>query len=149
MRAGTPESNIDTRIDDVDLSEFKSATMKQAPLQGTMLGRFKFHRKGSSIHKFAANSEGAMSVVIPHGQISDVIAELTGINVLKVLGLLLAKGHAKLRFAAASSISKTSRGRSVPQQSSWILPTCSSRGAAKSISTAKTSIYPCREIPRK
>jgi len=92
-RTDTPESNIDMRIDDVDLSEFKSATMKQAPLQGTMLGRFKFHGKGSSIHKFAANSNGAMSVVIPHGQISDVIAELTGINVLKVLGLLLSKGQ--------------------------------------------------------
>jgi uncharacterized protein involved in outer membrane biogenesis len=95
VRTDTPESNIDMRIDDLDLSEFKSATMKQAPLQGTMLGRFKFHGKGSSIHKFAANSEGAMSVVIPHGQISDVIAELTGINVLKVLGLLLAKGQSQ------------------------------------------------------
>jgi uncharacterized protein involved in outer membrane biogenesis len=92
-RTDTPESNIDMRIDDVDLSEFKSATMKQAPLQGTMLGRFKFHGKGTSVHKFAANSEGAISVVIPHGQISDVIAEVTGINVLKVLGLLLAKGQ--------------------------------------------------------
>jgi uncharacterized protein involved in outer membrane biogenesis len=92
-RTDIPESNIDMRIDDVDLSEFKSATMKQAPLQGTMLGRFKFHGSGSSVHKFAANSDGAMSVIIPHGQISDVIAELTGINVLKVLGLLLSKGQ--------------------------------------------------------
>jgi len=92
-RTDIPESNIDMRIDDVDLSEFKSATMKQAPLQGTMLGHFKFHGSGSSIHKFAANSDGTMSVVIPHGQISDVIAELTGINVLKVLGLLLSKGQ--------------------------------------------------------
>jgi AsmA family protein len=92
-RSDLPESNIDMRIDDVDLSEFKSATMKQAPLQGTMLGRFKFHGSGSSVHKFAANSDGAMSVIIPHGQISDVIAELTGINVLKVLGLLISKGQ--------------------------------------------------------
>jgi len=92
-RTEIPESNVDMRIDDVDLSEFKPATVKQAPIQGTMLGRFKFHGSGSSIHKFAANSDGAMSVVIPHGQISDVITELTGINVLKVLGLLLAKGQ--------------------------------------------------------
>jgi uncharacterized protein involved in outer membrane biogenesis len=94
-RSDIPESNIDMRIEDVNLSEFKSATMKQAPLQGTMLGRFKFHGSGSSVHKFAANSDGAMSVVIPHGQISDVIAELTGINVLKALRLLLSKDQAQ------------------------------------------------------
>jgi hypothetical protein len=94
-RTDIPESNIDMRVQDVDLSEFKSATMKQAPLQGTMLGRFKFHGRGSSVHKFAANSDGAMSVVIPHGQISDVVAELTGINVLKALRLLLSKDPAQ------------------------------------------------------
>ena len=36
-----------------------------------------------------------MSVVIPHGQISDAIAELTGINVLQGLGLLVTKGQQK------------------------------------------------------
>jgi AsmA family protein len=90
-RQDVPVSDIDMRIDDVDLSEFKSATMKQAPLQGTLQGRFQFHGAGSSIHKLASTSDGAVSVVIPHGQISDVIAELTGINVLKGLGLLLSK----------------------------------------------------------
>jgi AsmA family protein len=92
-RRDIPVSEIDMRIDDVDLSQFKSATMKQAPLQGNLLGRFQFHGSGSSIHKFASTSDGAMSMVIPHGQISAVIAELTGINVLKSLGLLLSKGQ--------------------------------------------------------
>jgi hypothetical protein len=32
-----------------------------------MPGRFEFHGSGRSIHKFAANSDGAMSVVMPHG----------------------------------------------------------------------------------
>jgi AsmA family protein len=109
-RTDIPESNIDMRIDDVDLREFKSATMKQAPLQGTMLGRFKFHGSGSSIHKFAANSDGAMSVVIPHGQISDVIAELTGINVLKVLGLLLSKGQGQTEIRCGIVDFKDRRG---------------------------------------
>jgi uncharacterized protein involved in outer membrane biogenesis len=58
-----------------------------------MEGRFKFRGAGSSVHKFASNADGSMSMVIPHGQISDVITELTGINVLKALGLLLAKGQ--------------------------------------------------------
>jgi uncharacterized protein involved in outer membrane biogenesis len=98
-RQDIPVSDIDMRIEDVDLSQFKSATMKQAPLEGTLLGRFKFHGTGSSVHKFAASSDGAMSVVIPHGGMSDVIAEFTGINVLRGLGLLLSNGqtHTEIR----------------------------------------------------
>ncbi len=94
-RNAVPVSSIDMRIEGVDLAQFKSATMKQAPLQGSMEGRFQFHGNGSSIHKFASNSDGSLSVVIPHGQISDVLAELTGINVLKGLGLLMAKGQSQ------------------------------------------------------
>jgi AsmA family protein len=91
-RKDIPVSDIDMRINDIDLSQFKSAAMKQAPLQGNLAGRFHFYGTGSSIHKLASTSDGAMSMVIPHGQISDVIAEFTGINVLKGLGLLLSKG---------------------------------------------------------
>lgn len=94
-RDDVPVSDIDMRIDGIDLRQFKSATMKQAPLEGTLSGRFKFHGAGSSVHKFASSSDGAVSVVIPHGQISDVIAELTGINVLRGLGLLLANGQSQ------------------------------------------------------
>jgi AsmA family protein len=94
-RGDVPVSDIDMRIDGIDLRQFKSATMKQAPLEGTLSGRFKFHGAGSSVHKFASSSDGAVSVVIPHGQISDVIAELTGINVLRGLGLLLANGQSQ------------------------------------------------------
>jgi uncharacterized protein involved in outer membrane biogenesis len=94
-RDAVPVSDIDMRIDGIDLGQFKSATMKKAPLEGTMLGRLKFHGSGSSVHKFASSSDGAVSVVIPHGRISDVIAELTGINVVRGLGLLLAKGQAE------------------------------------------------------
>jgi uncharacterized protein involved in outer membrane biogenesis len=90
-RSDVPVTDIDMRLDSVDLAQFKSASMKQSPLSGTLSGRFNFHGAGSSVHKLAANSDGAVSVVIPHGQINDAIAELTGINVLKGLGLLLSK----------------------------------------------------------
>jgi AsmA family protein len=90
-RQDVPNTAIDMHIDDVNLSQFKSATMKQAPLDGTLVGRFEFHGTGASLHKFAASSNGAVSVVIPHGQINEAIAELTGINVVSGLGLLLAK----------------------------------------------------------
>ena len=89
-RSNMPVSDIDMRFDAIDLSQFKSAG-KPAPLQGTLLGRLKVRGRGTSIHKFAADSDGGLSIVIPHGQINDAIAELTGINVVSALGLLVSK----------------------------------------------------------
>ena len=89
-RSNIPVSDIDMRADSVDLSQFKSAA-KPAPLEGTLVGRLKVRGRGTSIHKFAASSEGGLSVVIPHGQISDAMAELTGINVISALGLMISK----------------------------------------------------------
>jgi uncharacterized protein involved in outer membrane biogenesis len=65
--------------------------MTTPPIQGEMQGRLEFHGSGSSIHKLAADADGTVSIVIPHGRIRSVFAELTGINVLKGLGLLLTK----------------------------------------------------------
>lgn len=94
-RHDEPVSDVDMRIDGVNLSEFKPASLKESPLDGSLLGRFKFHGAGSSVHKFAAASDGNVSIVIPNGQINDALAELTGINVVKGLGLLLAKNEQK------------------------------------------------------
>jgi len=110
-RQDIPVSDIDMHIDDVDLSQFKSATMRQAPLEGVMLGRLKLRGTGTSVHKFAAASDGAMSVVIPHGQISDVIAEFTGINVLRGIGLLLSKGETKTEIRCGIMDFKDRQGR--------------------------------------
>jgi uncharacterized protein involved in outer membrane biogenesis len=110
-RKDIPIAEIDMRLENVDLSQFKSASMQQAPLQGTMLGRFQFHGTGSSVRKFASTSDGAMSVVIPHGQISDVIAELTGINVLRGLGLLLSNGHTQAEIRCGIVDLKDQHGR--------------------------------------
>jgi uncharacterized protein involved in outer membrane biogenesis len=98
-RKDVPETAIDMRIEKIDLGQFKSASMTSAPLQGVLQGRFQFHGAGSSLHKFAAASDGTVSVVIPHGQIREAFAQLTGINVLKGLGLLLTKqgGDADIR----------------------------------------------------
>jgi uncharacterized protein involved in outer membrane biogenesis len=94
-RSDVPVSDIDMRIEGIDLGQFKPVSMQQPPIEGAMSGRFKLHGAGSSVHKFAADSDGSVSVVIPHGQIRDVIAELTGINVLRGLGLLLAKDRSQ------------------------------------------------------
>jgi AsmA family protein len=94
-RAAVPVSNIDMRIADVDLAQFKTAKMTQAPLSGTLVGRVKIHGTGSSVHKLAASADGVVSLIVPHGDLNQALAELTGINVTRGLGLLLAKNETK------------------------------------------------------
>jgi AsmA family protein len=89
-RTDVPTSDINMRIDGVELGQFKSKTAK-APLQGVMLGRVSLHGDGDSIRKFAASSTGNLSIVIPHGQINEVMAELMGIDVARGLGLALSQ----------------------------------------------------------
>jgi len=93
--ADVPETSIDMRVDDIDLSQFKTKTMKNAPLSGALIGRLKVHGFGHSIHKLASTADGAVSFIVPQGEINEAIAELTGINVTRGLGLLLSKNETK------------------------------------------------------
>jgi AsmA family protein len=86
-----PQSAIDMRIANVDLGQFKTAKMTEAPLSGALMGRLKIQGSGGSIHKFASTADGAISIIIPSGNINEAMAELTGINVTEGVGLLLAK----------------------------------------------------------
>jgi len=84
-----PETQVDMKLLNIDLAEFKSASAETPPMSGTLLGRIRLQGKGASVHKFAANSAGSMSFVVPQGQVRAAFAELTGINVARGLGLLL------------------------------------------------------------
>jgi AsmA family protein len=88
-RKDVPESTIDMRIDNVDLSQFKSAKEKEAPLKGSLVGRLKVHGSGASVHKLASSAEGSISAAVPTGEMNDAVAEATEIDVMKGLGLLL------------------------------------------------------------
>jgi AsmA family protein len=94
-RHSVPETSIDMRVEHVDLSQFKSDKATQAPLTGELGGRLRMHGSGASIHKLASSADGGLGVAVPHGEVSDVLAELTGINVLKGLGLLFSKDNNK------------------------------------------------------
>jgi uncharacterized protein involved in outer membrane biogenesis len=94
-RKNLPESSIDMRIANVDLSQFKSAAMTSAPLTGSLEGRMRLAGSGDSVHQFASSAEGAISVIVPQGEIAAGIAELTGINVTRGLGLLLGDKNQK------------------------------------------------------
>jgi hypothetical protein len=94
-RSDVPESTIDMRMADVDLSQFKIGKSTDPPLSGQLVGRVKVHGTGSSIHKFASGADGGVSLIVPHGEVNQALVELTGINVTRGLGLLLAKNDSK------------------------------------------------------
>jgi hypothetical protein len=102
--ASVPESDIDMNLENVDLSQFKPASAKDAPLQGTLTGRIKLHGIGESPHKFASSADGSVRMIVPHGQIRAALAELAGIDVANGLGLLLTQNQqeADLRCGVAS-----------------------------------------------
>jgi len=54
-------------------------------------GRTKIEGSGNSVHEFMASADGSMTAVLPNGEMRSAFAELTGINVARGLGLLLAK----------------------------------------------------------
>jgi hypothetical protein len=98
------------RISDVDLSQFKSAAMTTAPLDGTLEGRMRLTGTGDSVHQFASTAVGAISVIIPQGEIEAGIAELTGINVTRGLGLMLGDKEQKTAIRCSVMDFKADQG---------------------------------------
>jgi uncharacterized protein involved in outer membrane biogenesis len=88
-RSPPPQATVDMRLTDVDLEQFKGAGAAQAPLSGILDMHAHLEGHGNSVHDIAADSNGTLAAAIPHGEIRQALAELTGINVLSGLGLLL------------------------------------------------------------
>jgi uncharacterized protein involved in outer membrane biogenesis len=89
---GTPDTNLDIRLSDIQLNQFKSAKSSESPpVQGVMQGRLRLEGHGNSVHAIAADANGTISVVLPHGDMRAAFAELAGIDVVRGLGLLLGK----------------------------------------------------------
>jgi len=92
-RTAAPETSIDMKLSNVDMSQFKSKSAASAPLEGHLIGRIRLHGSGTSVHKAAANADGDITVVMPQGEVREVLAELTGIDVSRSLGLLVTKNQ--------------------------------------------------------
>jgi AsmA family protein len=92
-QGATPRTNIDMKLSQVDLSQFKPKSAQQPPLEGRLLGRIKLQGTGTSVHKTAGNAEGDITFVIPQGKMREAFAELTGIDLSRGLGLILTKNQ--------------------------------------------------------
>jgi uncharacterized protein involved in outer membrane biogenesis len=93
-RQDVPEVDIDARITEVRLSQFKMKNGDE-PLDGTLVGRIKLHGRGKSLHEIGSTAAGTLSFVVPHGDIRSAFAELLGIDAAKGLGLLVTGSQEK------------------------------------------------------
>ena len=90
-----PKTDVDLRISGIQLEQFKPKNSTQSPLVGVLAGRVKLHGTGDSVHEFVSTSDGNVTFVVPHGEVREAFAELTGINVARGLGLLVTKDQEK------------------------------------------------------
>jgi uncharacterized protein involved in outer membrane biogenesis len=109
-RAAPPQATVDMRLSDVNLEQFKGATMAQAPLGGILHMHAHLEGHGNSVHDIAADSNGTLAAAIPHGEIRQALAELTGINVLSGLGLLLTGSQTTVPIRCAITEFKVTDG---------------------------------------
>jgi hypothetical protein len=94
---------MDMRLADARLESIFRVRGQQ-PLTGALAGRAQLTGYGRSVRDVAANADGRVTLATPHGEVREAFAELTGINVTRGLGLLLAEDQSKIdiRCAVAS-----------------------------------------------
>jgi AsmA family protein len=100
-RKDVPVSDVDARLTGIHLEQFVKGN--PPPLEGLLEARAKLHAVGNSIHNAASNADGAVTLVVPSGKLRKSFAELTGIDVVNGVGLLLAndKSDTGVRCAVA------------------------------------------------
>jgi len=103
-RETIPVSTIDVRLSNARI-ESAVAWRGDPPLAGSLLGRARLVGRGRSVREAAAHANGTVALVTPSGEVRESLAELTGINVVRGLGLLLAHDQRKSTFAVAWRIS--------------------------------------------
>lgn len=100
----TPYSAVDFRLRGYPLESIIPARGGAPTVTGSALGRAQLEGPGASIHDFADNSKGTISLVVPQGRMRAAFAELLGINATAGLGRLLGgdQSTAEIRCAVAS-----------------------------------------------
>lgn len=92
-RGKIPQTKLDIRVRDIQLDQFKGKKPgAQPPLGGVVQARAVIEGSGDSVHDLMAGANGRLSLILPHGEVNSALAELTGINVARGIGLLL-KGN--------------------------------------------------------
>jgi uncharacterized protein involved in outer membrane biogenesis len=94
-RQRVPRVDMDVRLSNARMESILSMRGNPA-LTGALLGRARLSGVGASVRQAAANADGTITLVTPHGEVREAFAELTGINVARGLGLILANDQSKI-----------------------------------------------------
>jgi uncharacterized protein involved in outer membrane biogenesis len=102
-RRDVPVTDFDGRIVNLRIEDFLHAAGPPA-IEGLVEARAKLHGVGGSVRQAASSANGDVTVVAPHGEIRQALAELMGVNVIKGLGLYLSNSQAQtgVRCAVAN-----------------------------------------------
>ncbi|HWA01457.1 MAG TPA: AsmA family protein [Caulobacterales bacterium] len=92
-RRDTPSAAADLRLSGARLESFIPVANAAS---GSLAARVRLRGTGASVREVAAHADGTASIVVPSGEVREAFAELTGINVTRGLGLLLAKDQSRI-----------------------------------------------------
>ena len=93
-RRDTPLTDLDARVVNLRMEDFLHNAGPPA-LEGLVEARAKLHGAGGSVHDAASSADGSLTVIAPHAEIRKAMAELLGVDVIKGLGLFLAKDQSE------------------------------------------------------
>ena len=127
-RGATPETSIDARLSDIRLEQF--FTGNPPPVEGLFEAHARLQGVGNSVHKTASTASGAVTLVIPGGKFRQSLAELTGINLVNGLGLLLANDKSDTGLRSPSRVSTRATASSIRSNLFSIRIRFSSKGMA-------------------
>jgi len=91
--AAVPVADLDLRILDLGLDQFDRKGQDLPPFDGLLQARFIVKGRGNSLHEIGASANGVVTAVLPHGALRASLAELTGIDLSRALGMMLTKNH--------------------------------------------------------
>jgi uncharacterized protein involved in outer membrane biogenesis len=100
-RHAVTATDVDARVTDMRVEQFVAGN--PPPVSGLVEARAVLHGTGNSVRGVATTAGGQATFVVPQGKFREAFAELTGIDLINGLGLLLAddKSDTNLRCAVA------------------------------------------------
>lgn len=103
-RKAVPVTSLDMRVSRLRVEDFVKRVQGLPVMEAPLEARARLTGTGNSVHRAAASSNGAVTVVLEGGQIRKALAELMGVNVVPGLIELLSKDpkQTDLRCAVAS-----------------------------------------------
>lgn len=115
-RAKQPRWHIDLRVSRVRLEQFLTARTPGgvAYLSGTLGGRTKLDGRGNSTAQMLGSLDGSAEFWIDDGRISQLLLEISGIDIAESLGLLIG-GDGQLRMQCAAARLEVEDGLVTPE----------------------------------